>query len=88
MWIQENLIQIRVGLPDARWGELVTAMVVAREAAPTAAEIEAFCRERLAGYKVPRRIELVAELPRNSMGKVQKFRIIEALTGTDERSTA
>jgi acyl-CoA synthetase (AMP-forming)/AMP-acid ligase II len=73
-----------VGLPDERWGELVTAMVVPREGAPTAAAIEAFCRKRLAGYKVPRRIEVVAELPRNSMGKVQKFRIIEALAGTGE----
>ncbi len=69
-----------VGLPDERWGELVTAMVVLREGADIeAAELEAFCRERLAGFKVPRRVEVVSELPRNPMGKVQKFKIIETL---------
>ncbi|WP_178133971.1 class I adenylate-forming enzyme family protein [Vineibacter terrae] len=70
-----------VGLPDDRWGEQVTAAIVAREGAmPDAGDVQAFCRERLAGYKVPRRIELLAALPRNPMGKVQKFRIIEVLT--------
>ncbi|MDP6691245.1 MAG: AMP-binding protein [Alphaproteobacteria bacterium] len=69
-----------VGLPDERWGELVTALVVPREgAAIDGAEMEAFCRERLAAFKVPRRIEVVDELPRNPMGKVQKFKIIETL---------
>jgi acyl-CoA synthetase (AMP-forming)/AMP-acid ligase II len=69
-----------VGLPDPRWGEQVVAMVVARsDATPDTAALQTFCRERLAGYKVPRRFELVAELPRNPMGKVQKFRIVEQL---------
>ncbi len=69
-----------VGLPDERWGELVTALVVPREGMDIeAAELEAFCRERLAGFKVPRRVEVVDELPRNPMGKVQKFKIIEEL---------
>jgi acyl-CoA synthetase (AMP-forming)/AMP-acid ligase II len=69
-----------VGLPDGRWGEQVTALVVARGAAVLEpAGLQAFCRARLAGYKVPRRIELVRELPRNPMGKVQKFRIVESL---------
>lgn len=44
--------------------------------------VEAFCRERLAGYKVPRRVILADDLPRNPMGKVQKFRIIEGLTAS------
>jgi len=67
-------------LPDQRWGELVTALVVPREGASIdGAELEAFCRERLAGFKVPRRVEVVSELPRNPMGKVQKFKIIEEL---------
>lgn len=68
-----------VGLPDDRWGERVTAMVVPRERIDPD-ELAGFCRERLAGYKVPRQIELREELPRNSMGKVQKFRIVELLT--------
>ncbi len=70
-----------VGLPDARWGERVCAMVVARAPAPDASELTAFCRRHLAAYKVPKQVEIRAELPRNSMGKVQKFRIVEALTG-------
>jgi len=74
-----------VGLPDERWGEQVTAVVVARDAAiPDTAGLQAFCRGRLAGYKVPRRIELVAELPRNPMGKVQKFKIVERLKSGSE----
>ncbi|MDP6876909.1 MAG: AMP-binding protein, partial [Alphaproteobacteria bacterium] len=69
-----------VGLPDERWGELVTALVVPREGTSIeGAEVEAFCRERLAAFKVPRRVEVVDELPRNPMGKVQKFKIIETL---------
>ncbi len=73
-----------VGLPHERWGEMVTAMVVPRAGATVnAAELELFCRERLAGFKVPRRVEVVSELPRNPMGKVQKFRIIEQLSGKD-----
>jgi acyl-CoA synthetase (AMP-forming)/AMP-acid ligase II len=72
-----------VGLSDERWGEQVTAVIVARDGAmPETVDLQAFCRERLAGFKVPRRIELVAALPRNPMGKVQKFRIVEALKDT------
>ncbi|MEQ9641615.1 MAG: AMP-binding protein [Alphaproteobacteria bacterium] len=68
-----------VGLPDARWGERVAAMVVPRgELDPD--DLAGFCRNRLAGYKVPRQIELRDELPRNSMGKVQKFRIVKLLS--------
>jgi len=61
------------GVPDPRWGESVCAAVVLRpDAATTADEIIAFAREHLGGYKVPRRVELVAELPRNVAGKVLK----------------
>ena len=54
-------------------------MIVAREDGLTARAVLEFCRARLAAYKDPRRVEIVPELPRNSMGKVQKFRIIEHL---------
>ena len=71
-----------LGLPDPRWGEQVAAAVVPRAGmAPRIDELQAFCRARLAGYKVPRRIELMAELPRNPMGKVQKFRLKALLMG-------
>ena len=60
-----------VGEPDETWGERITACVVAR-APLTLEDLQAFARERLAVYKVPRRLRLLAELPRNAMGKVQK----------------
>jgi malonyl-CoA/methylmalonyl-CoA synthetase len=63
------------GVPDATWGERVTAWVVARGIPPTLADLQTFARERLAPYKLPRALELVAELPRNAMGKVQKQRL-------------
>jgi malonyl-CoA/methylmalonyl-CoA synthetase len=63
------------GVPDATWGEHVTAWVVARGIPPTLADLQTFARERLAPYKLPRALELVAELPRNAMGKVQKQRL-------------
>ena len=62
-----------VGAPHPRWGETGVAFVVpAREAAVGPDELVAWCRDRLAGYKVPSRIELVDELPRNATGKVLK----------------
>jgi malonyl-CoA/methylmalonyl-CoA synthetase len=61
------------GVPDPTWGECVTAWVVVRgAAAPTLAELQAFARERLAPYKLPRALEVLPSLPRNAMGKVQK----------------
>ncbi|MFD0488391.1 hypothetical protein ACFQ0O_16650 [Saccharopolyspora spinosporotrichia] len=72
-----------IGVPDPRWGEAPLAVIVPRDAAnpPTADEVEAWCRRRLAGYKCPRRISVVAELPRNPSGKVLKTRL-RAETGT------
>ena len=72
-----------VGIPDNHWGERVAAMVVAKGRAQLDAKaLIAFCRTRLAGYKIPRIIEFAKELPRNSMGKVQKFRIVEKMMET------
>ena len=61
------------GMADPTWGERVTAWVVARgPAPPSLGELQEFARARLAPYKLPRALELLAELPRNAMGKVQK----------------
>jgi acyl-CoA synthetase (AMP-forming)/AMP-acid ligase II len=60
-----------VGAPDPYWGEIVVGAIVC--AVPVAEdELRDFCRTRLAGYKVPRRFEFVASLPRNALGKVEK----------------
>jgi acyl-CoA synthetase (AMP-forming)/AMP-acid ligase II len=61
------------GVPDPRWGEAVCAAVVLRPGASAEpGDVIAFAREHLGGYKVPRRVEVVAELPRNVAGKVLK----------------
>ncbi|MCT2583539.1 class I adenylate-forming enzyme family protein [Actinophytocola gossypii] len=65
-----------VGRRDPRWGEAVTAVVVLDGTADEH-DLRAHCRERLAGYKVPKTFEFVDALPRNSMGKVQKFLLRE-----------
>jgi O-succinylbenzoic acid--CoA ligase len=60
-----------VGRPDPEWGEAVTAFVVL-DGAVEDAELIAHCRERLAGYKAPRAIHRLDELPRNAAGKVRR----------------
>jgi len=62
-----------VGLPDPRWIEVVTAVVVPRAgAAIDEADLIAHCRASLAGYKAPKRVIMVADLPRNASGKILK----------------
>lgn len=62
-----------VGVPDEHWGEAVCAVVVPVEAsALTASDVIAFARSELAGYKTPRLVVFVHELPRNLAGKVLK----------------
>jgi acyl-CoA synthetase (AMP-forming)/AMP-acid ligase II len=59
-----------VGVPDERWGERVAAVVQARAGrTPTLAELDAHCRELVAGYKVPRELHLVEEIERSPSGK-------------------
>ncbi|AWV20501.1 Long-chain-fatty-acid--CoA ligase (plasmid) [Roseomonas mucosa] len=70
------------GVPDPEYGEALVAAVQSRPgAAPAAQAIRDHLRERLAGYKVPRRIWLVDDMPRDSMGKVFKRRLREAYAG-------
>jgi HIP---CoA ligase len=62
-----------IGVPDTRLGEVGKAFVVARPGHVLAeADVLAFCRERLANYKVPRSVEFRAGLPRNPSGKILK----------------
>ena len=59
------------GIPDAKWGETVAAFIVLREGeTATADEIRAFCRGRLAAYKVPSAVEFRESLPKTLVGKV------------------
>jgi malonyl-CoA/methylmalonyl-CoA synthetase len=62
-----------IGLPDDTWGEAVTAVcVLAEDAELGLAELRSWCKTRLANYKIPQRLRVVRELPRNAMGKVTK----------------
>jgi acyl-CoA synthetase (AMP-forming)/AMP-acid ligase II len=62
-----------IGVPDAQWGEIVTAFVTLLAGqSVTPAELSNHCGELIAGYKKPRRIEFIATLPRNSNGKITK----------------
>jgi malonyl-CoA/methylmalonyl-CoA synthetase len=68
--VQESAV---VGVPHADFGEAVTAVVVARQGMQLSEpEIIATLKRRLANFKVPKRVYVVGELPRNAMGKVQK----------------
>jgi fatty-acyl-CoA synthase len=67
-----------VARPDEKWGEVPCAFIDLKpDAVATAAEIRAFCRERLAGYKIPKMI-VFGPIPKTGTGKVQKFLLREA----------
>ncbi|MBI4570990.1 MAG: o-succinylbenzoate--CoA ligase [Chloroflexi bacterium] len=68
------------GLPDEQWGQTVAALVKLRRGARASEEeLRAFCRERLAGYKVPVAVRFVDELPRNAQGKLVRRALREGL---------
>lgn len=70
-----------IGFPSERWGEVVGAVIVLKEGEVIDEEaLKAFCREKLAGYKIPRQFEYVEVLPRNASGKILKYRLRETLT--------
>jgi acyl-CoA synthetase (AMP-forming)/AMP-acid ligase II len=67
-----------IGVPDAKWGEAVKAVVVLKAGASVAAEeLVRFCEGKLAGYKRPRSVDFAAALPRNPSGKVLKRELRE-----------
>ncbi|MBZ4558568.1 long-chain fatty acid--CoA ligase [Mycobacterium avium subsp. hominissuis] len=65
-----------IGVPDDFWGESVKAIVVA-DGDVDAADVIEFCRRHLAGFKCPRTVDFVAELPRNASGKILKTQLRE-----------
>jgi acyl-CoA synthetase (AMP-forming)/AMP-acid ligase II len=69
-----------VGLPHPRWGEAVTGVVILKpDQFANEEELIAFCKETLAGFKVPKRIKVVTEFPRTGTGKIQKHHLREQL---------
>jgi fatty-acyl-CoA synthase len=68
-----------VAQPDEKWGEVPCAFVELREGATAdEAEILSFCKERLAGFKAPKRV-VFTEIPKTSTGKIQKFKLRDML---------
>jgi acyl-CoA synthetase (AMP-forming)/AMP-acid ligase II len=61
-----------IGIPDERLGEVGMAFVVTRSGADSVPDFAEWCREQMANYKVPRKVEVIDELPRNATGKVVK----------------
>lgn len=69
-----------VGIADDEWGQVPAAVIVVRKGSSlTEDDVRSFCRQRLAAYKVPRRVVFTVELPRNAAGKVSRPRLRELL---------
>jgi acyl-CoA synthetase (AMP-forming)/AMP-acid ligase II len=78
------------GIPDPKWGELVMAVVVLKPGhALSADELLAHCRQSLANYKVPRRVEFSeTELPKSGSGKILKRVLRERFWEHQERAVS
>jgi fatty-acyl-CoA synthase len=72
-----------IAAPDPRWGEAGRAFILPIPGVATlnVKELEAFCRSRLAAYKVPKHFEMVSDFPRTAAGKIQKHRLEMSLPG-------
>jgi len=78
-----------VGAPDPHWGEVVVAVISLNPGARTdATDIASHCAEFLAGYKKPRRVEIVAELPKTAAGKIDKKAVRAALRANAHADTS
>jgi fatty-acyl-CoA synthase len=78
----ERVAQVSVvGVPDQRWGEVIAAVIVPSDPSdpPAAAELNAFCRARLAAHKAPLLWFFVTEYPLTPSGKVQKFKLAQSI---------
>jgi fatty-acyl-CoA synthase len=73
------------GVPDRRWGEVGVAFVATRNAVDPE-ELLAWCRARLARFKVPREVRFIDRLPRSGMNKVLKRELLEGLVAEAEES--
>jgi O-succinylbenzoic acid--CoA ligase len=76
-----------VGVPSEEWGQQVAAAVVLKpDMTVTSEELDAFCRQHLAGYKCPRKYVFVAELPQTTLGKVSRQQVTEMVLETEAKS--
>ena len=71
---------VAFGMPDAKLGETVAAAVVLKpDMSVTVSEIREFVRERLVGFKVPKTVVFVDEIPKGATGKLQRIGLAEKL---------
>ena len=67
-----------IGQPDEKWGDAITAVIVIKEGMTiTTNEIKDFCRGKLAGFKIPKFVDFVDELPKNATGKILRKKVRE-----------
>ncbi|WP_347551703.1 hypothetical protein ABFG93_06695 [Pseudalkalibacillus hwajinpoensis] len=67
-----------IGIPDKVWGGMVAGVIVPKPGETiNEEEFQRFCRKSLAGYKIPRKLFFVDQLPRNASGKILKYQLRE-----------
>ncbi len=75
-----------IGIPDEKWGELVTALVVRSDGSDlTERDVITWTKQKLAGYKCPKKVEFRDELARTATGKLQKFKLREPFWEDEDR---
>ncbi|MCW9012334.1 MAG: AMP-binding protein [Gammaproteobacteria bacterium] len=70
-----------IGIPDNESGELVMAVIVSNDKTLTLEDIRAHCKEHLTRYKLPKRLEIVDEVPKTNVGKILRRKLREQFTG-------
>jgi fatty-acyl-CoA synthase len=74
-----------VGIPDEKWGEVVTAFIVPEEGpALSDGEVKKYCREKLGSYKVPKNIYFVSQMPKTHVGKIDK-KLLKEMARNNQR---
>ncbi len=75
-----DVVEVAVyGTPDERWGRRVSAAIVARGPGLTEDVVVRHCKERLAGYKVPRKVTFLTEMPKTATGKITRSKLADTV---------